>query len=538
MRKFKKLYYALALAGLVVTTSCEVSELELLTSPNNVTSDSADPSFVLNDIQLSFNGIFGGYSGPAAAITRQVNQFSTYNNVVSAPTLNGEWGSSYQLFANIDVLEDIDASLIGDGRDGVPYHLGVGYILEAYSYFLLVDFIGDVPYSEAVMPEEFPNPNTDPGTLVYQAQLELLDNAIAKLNEGIQVNAPQPEDLYYTDSGFDAANWIALANTLKIRAYLNLGLTDPAGAAQGINSVLGSNIIDTIDEDFDFDYGTSDLPESRHPFFTGNYLAGGAGTRMSNYFLDLLNAGDAQPPFVETGIIDPRTRYYIYRQSSSAPSGSNLPCEGEGNYDYCYVGNLYWGRDHADNEGLPNDNFLRSIYGLYPGGGAFDKDQLVQARTLTETLGGEGITPMFLSSFTHFALAEAALTLNTNGNALSLLQQGIRLSMEKVSNFGGSAVDPEGFGMTQADIDAYVNRVTNEYNGASPSGKLAIIAREYYLASWGNGVEPYNTLRRTGYPDVQSPIFPAGSFPRSFQYPQTETDGNPNISPKPLTTAS
>ena len=112
MRKFKKLYYALALAGLVVTTSCEVSELELLTSPNNVTSDSADPSFVLNDIQLSFNGIFGGYSGPAAAITRQVNQFSTYNNVVSAPTLNGEWGSSYQLFANIDVLEDIDASLM------------------------------------------------------------------------------------------------------------------------------------------------------------------------------------------------------------------------------------------------------------------------------------------------------------------------------------------------------------------------------------------------------------------------------------------
>ncbi|MCZ6594985.1 MAG: SusD/RagB family nutrient-binding outer membrane lipoprotein, partial [Bacteroidetes bacterium] len=44
-------------------TSCEVSELELLENPNNITVESADPNFVLNDIQLTFRGIFRGYSG-------------------------------------------------------------------------------------------------------------------------------------------------------------------------------------------------------------------------------------------------------------------------------------------------------------------------------------------------------------------------------------------------------------------------------------------------------------------------------------------
>lgn len=532
MKKINKIYYFLAMIGLLA--SCEAIEFEeLLDNPNNINIANADANFVLNDVQLTFNGIINAYSGTAAVLTRQTNQFATYNDNVTQTAMNFEWQQSYQMFANIKVLEGINDLQVEEGRAGIPYHLGVGYILEAYAYMLLVDFVGDVPFSEANNPEEFPNPNIDSGAAVYQAQLELLDVAIAKLIEGDNAGGVQiPEDLY--NGTFGTENWIALANTLKIRAYVNLRLTDEAAAVAGINAALASNIIDTNAEDFDFDYGTADLPESRHPLFQGNYLSGGAGARMSNYMLDLLNAGDDQPPFIETGIADPRLRYYIYRQTGNAPTGSNIPCEGEANFDYCYVGNAYWGRDHADGEGLPNDNFLRSIYGLYPAGGAFDKDQFAQARTLTETLGGAGITPIYLSSFTHFALAEAALTINSNGNPLVLLQEGIRLSMQKVTTFGGG-VDTGGLGASLADINDYISRVTSEYNAASDQGKLAIIAREQYLASWGNAIESYNTYRRTGLPVLQSPILPAGSFPRSFPYPENETIGNPNITQKPLT---
>jgi hypothetical protein len=323
---------------------------------------------------------------------------------------------------------------------------------------------------------------------------------------------------------------------------LNLRLTNPDAARVGINSVLASGrFINTIEEDFQFNYSTVQNPtESRHPFFTGNYQSGGSGQYMSNNLYDLMNVGDDQDPFVETGVADPRSRYYFYRQEEDAPSGSNLPCEGDASYDYCYVGNRYWGRDHTDDAGIPADNVKRTTYGVYPGGGAFDRDLFEQARAATETMEGAGIFPIYLSSQTHFALAEAALTLNTGGGSpASLLEQGIRLSMEKVIGFPSVSTEnpdtEEDFAATNANVNDYVTVVMNAFNSANTDGKLNIIARENLIASFGSGTEPYNTYRRTGAPTLQSPIIAAGAFPRVWRYPETEVDGNPNISQQPLT---
>ncbi len=515
--------------------SCETRELELLENPNNITVESADPNFVLNDIQLTFRGIASGYSGTATGLTRMRYQFGTYANSVTEQTISGEWQQSYQMFGNIDLLQGIND--LAEEGDEIPYHVGVAQVLEAYAYMLLVDHVGDVVFSEANNPEEFPNPKLDSGKTVYDAQLALLDDAIANLS-ATAVKVPQ--DIYFGE--FDANNWISLANTLKIRAYVNLRLTNPDAARAGINSVLaGGRFINTVEEDFQFSYSNVQKPtESRHPFFTGNYQAAGSGQYMSNNLYDLMNVGDDQPPFVETGDVDPRARYYFYRQTDNEPSGSNLPCDGDGRYEYCYVGNLYWGRDHTDDAGIPADNVRRSTYGVYPGGGAFDRDLFEQARAASETMEGAGILPIYLSSQTHFALAEAALTLNTGGGSpASLLEQGIRLSMDKVTSFPTvSTVNPdtdEDFGASNADINAYVNSVLNAFNSANTAGKLEIIARENLIASFGNGIEPYNTYRRAGVPTLQTPIIAAGPFPRVWRYPEVEVDGNPNITQQSLT---
>lgn len=519
-------------AVIALFASCETAELELLVSPNDVTTDNADPNFVLNDIQLTFNSIVGGYSGSSRAITRQINLFDSYSTVVSNSTLStpngGPWGQSYQMFSNIDLLEGINDAQEETG--GIPYHLGVAQIIEAYAYMLLVDYVDAVPFSEAVQPSEFPNPNVDSGAVVYTAQLELLDVAIGNLNLGDANSARVPDDLYFQD--FDATNWIAVANTLKLRAYLNLGDT------AGLNAAAAANIIDENDEDFQFQFSTATNPSSIHPFFSSSYGAAGAGARLSNQLFDFMNVGDDQPPFIETDSpVDPRARYYFYRQTASAPVDNDIPCEGVDIYDYCYVGNAYWGRDHADNEGLPNDGLRRTAYGIYPGGGAFDSDQASPTPSVASSaasLSGAGIRPIYLASFTHFALAEGALTIGSNGNPRTLLELGIRRSMDKVRDFADD-VDTGGLGMTDADINNYVNAVLSEYDGAGADGKLAIVAREYFIASWGNGTEPYNLYRRTGYPDLQTPVTGAGAFPRSYQYPLTEVDGNPNIQQRAVT---
>jgi hypothetical protein len=520
MKNILKITFVTAMLALF--TGCETTELDLLDNPNAISADVADKNFVLNQIQLSFNGIVSGFRGSSSNITRMTAQFGQYNGTIGVNSLNGTWASAYNMFANVDLLETIS----GNTEGGLPNHLGVAQIIEAYTYITLVDYVGDVPYSQANQFGEFPTPALDPGEDVYTAQIALLNTAISNLNQG---SAVVPQDLFYGD--FDADNWIAVANTLKLKAHLNMG----DGAA--ISGLLSENIIDTDDEDFQFTYSTSTSPESRSPIFQGNYV-NGAGFYMSNGFLDMLNAGDAEAPFVETGIADPRLRYYIYRQKNSEPSGSNLPCAGQDIYDYCYVGNLYWGRDHGDDEGIPNDGIRRSTWGVYPGGGAFDNNQFNRSDgNNTPTLEGAGINPIFLSSFTHFALAEAGLDLGVGVNSRDLLEAGISLSMDKVTNFTGSldTTDEDDetidYAATGAEISAYIARVMAEYDAASGNdAKLEIVVREWYLASWGNGVEPYNMYRRTGYPTLQTGVKPVGPFPRSYRYPESETSTNPNVS--------
>ncbi|MDB9911250.1 SusD/RagB family nutrient-binding outer membrane lipoprotein [Flavobacteriaceae bacterium] len=520
MKNILKITFVTAILALF--TGCETTELDLLDNPNAISADVADKNFVLNQIQLSFNGIVSGFRGSSSNITRMTAQFGQYNGTIGVNSLNGTWASAYNMFANVDLLETIS----GNTEGGLPNHVGVAQIIEAYTYITLVDYVGDVPYSQANQFGEFPTPVLDPGEDVYTAQIALLNTAISNLNQG---SAVVPQDLFYGD--FDADNWIAVANTLKLKAHLNMG----DGAA--ISGLLSKNIIDTDDEDFQFNYSSSASPESRSPIFQGNY-PNGAGFYMSNGFLDMLNAGDGEAPFVETGIADPRLRYYVYRQRSSEPSGSDLPCAGQDIYDYCYVGNLYWGRDHGDDEGIPNDNTKRTTWGVYPGGGAFDNNQFNRSDSSgTPTLDGAGINPIFLSSFTHFALAEAGLDLGVGVNSRDLLEAGISLSMDKVTNFTGSldTTDEDDetldYAATGAEISAYIARVMAEYDAASGNdAKLEIVVREWYLASWGNGVEPYNMYRRTGYPTLQTGVKPVGPFPRSYRYPETETNTNPNIS--------
>ncbi len=519
----------------LLLSNCESTELDLLDNPNQLNPSSADANFILNSIQLDFNSIMNGFSNASSGVIRQRNQFGTYNDAADNSALNattGEWATTYRLSANVDALETLSEATEG----GLPYQLGVAQVIKAYSFVTLVDYVGDIPFSEANQQGEFPFPNADPGSSVYAAMHDLLDEAITNLSSPSAPNLLS--DLYFDN---DVSKWKTLANTLKLKMYNQTRLVTPTESTSGINSILATNdYIDEISEDFQFQYGTTaDLPESRHPLYRENYLTG-AGTRMSNYLYDLMNVGSPDGIFVENGTVDPRSRYYFYRQTSTAPSGSNLPCEGNGAYDYCYVGNEYWGRDHADDEGLPSDGTSRTVYGIYPAGGAFDRNLYVTASSNSETLSGAGIAPLLLSSYTNFMLAEAALTLGTNGSASTYLEDGIRDSMNKVSSFGNPTTTDEtdntiDYGADAASINAYVASVLGQYNSADTNGKLEIIAREYYIAAFGNGIEPYITYKRTGKPNLQAPVVNAGPFPRSFAYPSDEVTANPNIDQQIIT---
>ncbi|MAX04736.1 MAG: SusD/RagB family nutrient-binding outer membrane lipoprotein, partial [Dehalococcoidia bacterium] len=128
--------------------------------------------------------------------------------------------------------------------------------------------------------------------------------------------------------------------------------------------------------------------------------------------------------------------------------------------------------------------------------------------------------------------AEAQLELGVSGDPRVSLETGIRNSISKVVNFDPSTGTP-----TDTAIDAYVNVVLTEYDAAGPSGKLDILMKEYFIASFGNGLETYNGYRRTGFPSNFQPSLDPnpGDYYRSALYPANYVNNNSNATQKERT---
>lgn len=422
--------------------------------------------------------------------------------------------------------------------------------------------VGDVPYSEALLGTEFLNPNVDSGADIYAAVEVLLNEAIEDFNKE-EVSLPN-NDLFYDG---DEDKWIALVNTLKLKMYVQTRLVNDNTAK--INEIVNSgNYITDASGDFQFEYSQVDTsPDSRHPVFAGNFdVAADVSDYMSNSYMYYLA--------FEKEVRDPRTRYYFYRQTLNITEDENaLECIREqppSHYDldlypFCYAANFsgtsnlksgYWGRDHGNSDGIPPDGGERTTWGVYPVGGKFDDSsgEAIPGRTIG--LQGAGISPIMLASYVDFMLAESALTEGTTGSARMYLENGIRKSINKVINFGEQLTtlddtvvedDPETeeneeqtvrdlFVPTQEDIDNYVFAALRNYDDAAGEDeKLNVIVKEYFIALFGNGVEAYNTYRRTGSPENLQPtlIIPNGGFIRSFLYPSELVDQNSNVNQKP-----
>jgi len=509
----------------VLFISCDQTELDLLDNPSSLTPSSVDPELLLNNIQLQFVNAIAynednedGINVRAAESVRMQHLFGAYAGPFSltSGSLDDLWVSFYR-----ETLQDINTLIPLSEERNLQGYIGVSKIIQAYSYVALVDTFGDVPFSEALLGNENPNPKVDGGESIYSAMLVVLDEAIAAINTP---NSVMPNDLFYNGN---RQKWVTLANTLKFKMYIQMRLT--GDYSNEINNLINSGLINSSTGDFEFKYSTtaSATGESRHPYYALCYDADGSDDYMNSYYVNLLKS--------DKGFEDPRLRYYFYRQVAEVPTGDDLPCEGEPGFNFCYLGDFYWTRDHGDDDGVPPDGTKRTTYGLYPIGGAFDGDNF-QSVTVNPGAGGAGIFPFILSSYVKFLQAESALVSGTTGDPRSLLEEGIKDSMNKVINFIPGQVNPA-FAATQGQVDDYVSFVLNQYDGAAGNEeKLDIIMKEYYIALWGNGIEAWNNYRRTSYPSDLSPhVKTPGSFPRTFMYPATVVNTNSSIEQKAIT---
>lgn len=530
-------YILILVLGLFALQSCETTDLDKLENPNALSPNQADIDLTMNAV-LVRTGEFSNTMGSIGSrFTRIRNMFGfNYQNVFSPATFNGAWNQAYSEIIND--LRSMNAQI--EGLDGeFEKHRAVGEVIEAYLIVTLVDYFGDIPYSESFDPSNL-TPAVDSGSDVYQQALNLLDDAIEKFQQPTTVELAN--DLFYEN---DYEVWVKLANTMKMKIYIQSILVNPSALAEFEAIAATGNYIQE-GEDFVFEYGSNlDNPNSRHPLYNAQYQPGGPATwYMSNYLMDkMLNAHAVE---------DPRLRYYFYRQVDDVLSNVN-PDTGEekrcvvqtipphydaGNVLYCFPENDrgYWGRDHGSQDGIPPDGFLRTAFGIYPAGGRFDDDSFEIIDGNNYGAEGNGVVPILLASTVDFWRAEAALV-GGSGAPDQLLESAITKHINYVRTFTSrSAGDFDESFVPDASQDGdYIAEVISAFNSGTTEEKLNIHAEQFFISLLGNGTDAYNFYRRVGAPtNIQPNLDPnPGPFPRTVWYSAQEVQANPNVNQKP-----
>jgi hypothetical protein len=208
----KKINYLLILLVSIAVLSCESYSEDLNTDPNEFSS--APPELIIGQAQLGWMQLATSNGARYAGIF--MNQFTGEDRQYVTVNLYSTTAGDYD-----DLWEDAYVSGIAQAKlterlaleTGNKKLAGIAQICEAAMYGELTALFGDIPFTEAGDPDNFPTPSYDKQADVLNGLQTILDTAI--LNVG---NAPG--SLYSGNRLSTTASWAKIAYSLKARYYL------------------------------------------------------------------------------------------------------------------------------------------------------------------------------------------------------------------------------------------------------------------------------------------------------------------------------
>jgi hypothetical protein len=482
----KKIFqYILLSTALILQFSCDKGLTELNENKTNPTA--IDPVFQLNNatINLSFPvstliyemGIVQQVISPNGGVLAGAN----FNQDNRSP-LSSLWQTYYR-------------NVIRNTRDVVTYTkdvparsnlMNMGRILQAFTFMLITDTYGDIPYLEGGLgySEQIFLPKYDAQQAIYTDLIKELTEASA----GLDATKPiETGDILY---GGNIAQWKKFGYSLLLRAGMHITKADAAKAeatakaafAGGVILVNGDNALMRHDANY------------LHPI--GNTLN---GTEGANFFL--------AKPFVDQlkNTNDPRLSSIAIRYIGATSGPAQTPAVGS--------------TDPTKQIGIPmgKDNGTAAAAATADGLASYYEYSQVDRRRLTKNTA-----PAFLvtAAQTQLLLAEAAQRgWITTGTAKGYYDAGVRAHMEEMAIHDANAAVPAG------SIITYL--AANPFN---PATALQQIGTQYWIASFLNGAEAWANFRRTGFPALAANPYvgdiPAGTFIRRITYPVSEISAN------------
>ncbi|MDR2119471.1 MAG: SusD/RagB family nutrient-binding outer membrane lipoprotein [Tannerella sp.] len=474
-----KKYFIKLSVILFLATSLFSCDLDINENPNAATGSVVTPDLMLTNIYAKlaedvntynkYGSLMVGYQFPGDGISGFGDLYS-YNFTSSSYAAN--WNNCFAHLRDIQTV--IDAA---DADPKYAYFGAAAHVAKVYTFQLLVDEYGDVPYTEGVRGSENITPTFDDDAEVYKALISELDVAIAGFKSA-DVNALKFTSV--TDPLFagDVTKWIQFGNNLKLRLLVRAAGTEIDGAVQSAFNSFSPEGFLKEDAGVNPGYNASN---QQNPFYT-DYHSNTAGSRASyaSYYLPTTylmtfyqksvtsgNVKDNVFEILEGKLTDDRRGALLYRNYPETP-----------NYQ---LGDQSNARPYT-----PQYIWLESVLK------GRDQDFVI-----------------FYAFETYFLLAEAAATGHElDGDWKSNFLKGVEASFRYLeTNINGSLI--EGANPAE-DVKEYIannedSYLVNPEKATTRDQSIEAIITQMYIASNViNGHEAWSNFRRTAYPTINN----------------------------------
>jgi len=195
---------------------------------------------------------------------------------------------------------NLDQGVLGDIREakriiGADEGLGAAVkanqmavleILEAFQFQVATDIWGDIPYSEALQPDEFIQPRYDSQSSIYEALISKLSSAVASITTSSSGFSSGGDLIYYGDMD----GWQKFGNALLLRMGMRIADVNPGLATSTVSAALSGNIYQDVSDEATLVFNENEL--TANPFWYDASPSGGSRDdfRISEELLGTLQA--------------------------------------------------------------------------------------------------------------------------------------------------------------------------------------------------------------------------------------------------------
>ena len=177
-------------------------------------------------------------------------------------------------------------------------------IMNAYTFSVLVDSFGNVPYSEALDIEAHPLPKYDDAQTIYKDLIVRLAAAQSSLNTSEASFGSA--DLIY---GGNVAKWKKFANTLRLRLAINMSDVDATYASAQATAAINAGIMTSNSDDANLNY--LGAQPNANPLYADIVASGRKDFVIADTFVNKLNL-----------LSDPRrAKYFTFAPSTTQYKG-------------------------------------------------------------------------------------------------------------------------------------------------------------------------------------------------------------------------